>query len=68
MITLFFILLIVIGSCMTSAGKDWEASERNKEIRHQELMKRKTITRKRVIRDEHGRFISESVTIEGVED
>ena len=47
---------------MESAGKDWERSERNKERRHKELMeaqkKRKTATRRRVLRDEHGRFIA----------
>ena len=65
----FCILLFVIGCCLESAGKDWERSERNKERRHKELMeaqkKRKTATRRRVLRDEHGIFIAEEVTIEG---
>ena len=54
---------------MEASGKDWERSERNKERRHRELMeaqkKRKTATRRRVLRDEHGRFMAEEVTIEG---
>ena len=54
---------------MEASGKDWERSERNKERRHQELMRaqkrRKTVTRRRILRDEHGRFIAEEVTIEG---
>ena len=65
----FCILLFVIGCCLESAGKDWERSERNKERRHQELMRaqkrRKTVTRRRVLRDERGRFVAEEVTIEG---
>lgn len=66
----FFVLLYIIGCCMSAAGKDWERSERNSERRHQELMaaqkKRKTVTRRRMLRDEKGRFIAaEEVTVEG---
>ena len=63
------IIVFIIGCCLESAGKDWERSERNKERRHQELMRaqkrRKTITRRRVLRDEHGRFVAEEMTVEG---
>ena len=69
MILCLCIIIFIIGCCMEASGKDWERSERNKERRHQELMeaqkKRKTATRRRVLRDEHGRFIAEEVTIEG---
>ena len=63
------IIVFIIGCCLEYAGKDWERSERNKERRHKELMeaqkKCKTVTRRRVLRDEHGRFMAEEVTIEG---
>lgn len=69
MLVMLCIILFVIGSALTASGKDWEQSERNKERRHKELMeaqrKRKTITRRRVLRDERGRFIAEEVILEG---
>lgn len=69
MFTCFCIILFVIGCWLEATGKDWETSERNKERRHRELMeaqkKRKKSTRKRVLRDEHGRFMSEKITVEG---
>ena len=69
MIIALCIIIFIIGDCMVASGKDWETSERNKERRHQELMeaqrRRKTVTRRRVLRDERGRFIAEEVTVEG---
>lgn len=69
MILCLCIIVFIIGCCMEASGKDWERSERNKERRHQELMRaqkrRKTITRRRVLRDERGRFVAEEMTVEG---
>ena len=69
MVLCLCIIVFIIGCCMEASGKDWERSERNKERRHQELMeaqrKHKTITRRRVLRDEKGRFVAEEMTIEG---
>ncbi len=72
------IILFVIGCCLESAGKDWEVSERNNERRHRELLeeqlrhhevmesqeRRKTVTRRRYLRDEKGRFIAEEISVE----
>lgn len=63
------LILYIIGCCLEASGRDWEESERNEERRHNELMesqrKRKTITRRRVLRDEKGRFIAEELSVEG---
>lgn len=79
MVLALAIILFVIGDCMESAGRDWETSERNKERRHRELLeaqrrhykimesqnrRKTTVTRRRYLRDEKGRFISEEVSVE----
>lgn len=69
MILCLCIIIYIIGCCLEASGSDWEQSERNKERRHRELMeaqrKRKKVTRRRVIRDENGRFIAEEISMEG---
>lgn len=78
MVLALSIIIFVIGCCLESAGKDWEVSERNNERRHRELLeaqlrhheimesqsRRKSVTRRRYLRDEKGRFIAEEVTVE----
>ena len=69
MIILLCLIIYIIGCCLEASAEDWERSERNKERRHRELMeaqkKRKTVTRRRILRDEKGRFIAEEIQIEG---
>ena len=78
MILALCIIIFVIGCCMDSAGKNWEISEKNNERRHRELIEaqlrqlqsmesqtpHKTVTRRRCLRDEKGRYIAEEVTVE----
>lgn len=72
MILVIGIFLFVIGCALEASGKDWEQSERNKERRHRELMatkkNQKKVTHRRMMRDEHGRFMAEEIVIEGIED
>lgn len=69
MILCLCLILYIIGCCLEASGSDWEQAERNKERRHRELMeaqrKRKTMTRRRVLRDEKGRLIAEEISVEG---
>ena len=81
MITII-IVTILICSAMSdwASGKDWEQSERNAEIRHQELLRAlenqpkqlakkpeafNRITRRRAIKDNSGRVLVEEVIIDG---
>lgn len=71
MVLMFAILLWIIGECISASGKDWEASERNAERRHKELMevkKKKTTKKKKTVRREvhapDGRYAVEEVTEE----
>lgn len=73
MILCLCIIIYIIGCCLEASGSDWEQAERNKERRHRELMeaqrkrksKSKRVTRRRIIRDENGRFIAEEISMEG---
>lgn len=76
------IVVILLCSAMSdwASGADWEASERNAELRHQEMLEayeRQTkvlkkkpasfnrITRKRAITDGSGRTLVEEVIVDG---
>lgn len=76
------IVVILICSIISDMGSasDWEASERNAEIRHQELLdayekhlkeKPKSgnrLTRRRAIKDSNGRVLVEEIILDSVED
>lgn len=79
MVLALAIIIFVIGCCLESTGRDWEISERNNERRHRELLeaqlrqleltesqnrKKTTVSRRRILRDEKGRFMAEEVTVE----
>lgn len=67
------VILIVSAMSDWASAKDWEASERNAEIRHQELLeatrkykapKFDRITRRRYIKDRHGNILAEEVIVD----
>lgn len=76
------IVVILICSIISDMGSasDWEASERNAEIRHQELLdayekqaKKNSksgnrLTRRRAIKDSSGRLLVEEIILDNVED
>jgi hypothetical protein len=74
MIVLIIVVLLLLSACRDwSDAEDWERSEYNAELRHQELLEeyRRTdklkitkATRKRTARDKHGNILSEEITIE----
>ena len=78
MILALGIIIFVIGCCLDAVGKDFETSEKNNERRHHEMLEaqlrqlqitesqnhRKTVTRRRYLRDEKGRFIAEEISVE----
>jgi hypothetical protein len=77
MIVLIIVVLLLLSACRDwSEAEDWERSEYNAELRHQELLEeyrrsRRTdklkitkATRKRTARDKHGNILSEEITIE----
>ena len=82
MILLFCLILWLAGDYEEAAYENWKQSERNKERRHRELIaeqkrqnelmklqtRRKTVTRRRILKDERGRVIAEEVTVEGEDD
>ena len=78
MIVLIIVVILLLSAMSDWAeAEDWEASERNAEIRHRELMEayeKKSVTRsntvrkvsrKRSVKDSSGYTISEEVEIEG---
>ena len=78
MIALIIVVLLLLSAMSDWAeAEDWEASERNAEIRHRELMEAyekksvqrsntvRKVSRKRSVKDTNGYTISEEVEIEG---
>ena len=71
---LILIAIILFCSALSdfASASDWEASEYNAELRHQELLeeqrrlarrrKTPTVTRRRFIKDKHGNILAEEVT------
>lgn len=81
MFTLFLLWLFFDGMSDYARGCDWENSERNAELRHQELMaslnskekqykKKKTnvVKRTRAIKEPSGRVLVEEVIVDDLED
>ncbi len=76
---LILIAIILICSAMSdfAAASDWEASEREAERRHEELMevsRKKTtkrsnpkIMRRRFIKDRHGNILAEEIIVDDEE-
>lgn len=76
-VAIIVVLLLLSAMSDWADAKDWEASERNAEIRHQEMLEayekktrknRNTVnkaTRTRAIKDASGRTLVEEVIIEG---
>lgn len=74
-IAIIVVLLLLSAMSDWSSGEDWERSEHNAEIRHQELLeayekkaKKNNVTkarRTRAIKDASGRTLVEEVVIEG---
>lgn len=78
MIVLIIVVLLLLSAMSDWAeAEDWEASEHNAEIRHQEMLEaynnssnRKSnmvrkVSRKRSVKDTNGYTLSEEVVIEG---
>ena len=76
MIILIIVILLLLSACKDwTDAEDWERSERNAEIRHQELLeayKKKTkksgvtkASRTRSIKDRNGNTLVEEVILEG---
>ena len=74
MVLLFAVILFIVSCLMDASAKDYSRSERRKEIRHKELIKKleetkpvvaekrkHTVTRRRVFKDEQGRVIAEEI-------
>ena len=74
MLILIAIILFVSAMSDFAAANDWEASERNAELRHQELLeeqrrlakkrKNQTVTRRRFIKDRHGNILAEEIIVD----
>ena len=72
---LILIAIILFCSALSdfASASDWEASEHNAELRHQELLeeqrrlsrrrKNPTVTRRRFIKDKHGNILAEEVIV-----
>lgn len=76
MIVLIILILLLLSACRDwTDAEDWERSERNAEIRHQELLeayekkaKKSGVTkasRTRAIKDRNGNTLVEEVILEG---
>lgn len=76
MIVLIIVILLLLSACRDwTDAEDWERSERNAEIRHQELLeayekktKKSEVTkasRTRAIKDRNGNTLVEEVILEG---
>lgn len=76
MIILIIVILLLLSACKDwTDAEDWERSERNAEIRHQELLEayeRKAnksrvtkASRTRAIKDRNGNTLVEEVVLEG---
>ncbi len=75
------IVVILLCSAMSdyAAAEDWESSERNAELRHEEMMevltykkprtvhKKNRTIRKRAIKDSYGNTLVEEVIVESLE-
>lgn len=73
---LILIAIILFCSALSdfASGSDWEASEHNAELRHQELLeeqrrlsrrrKNPTVTRRRFIKDKHGNILAEEFIVD----
>ena len=74
MLILIAIILFVSAMSDFAAAHDWETSEHNAELRHQELLeeqrrlarKRKpqSVTRRRFIKDRHGNILAEEIVVD----
>ena len=74
-IAIIVILLLLSASSDWGSGEDWERSERNAEIRHQELLeayekktKKNSVTkvrRTRAVKETSGKTLVEEVVLEG---
>lgn len=76
MLIILGIILFILSDIEMASAIDWENSERNAEIRHQELMKtinekekkqveKHKAVRKRAIKDSYGNVLVEEVILEG---
>ena len=73
---LILIAIILFCSALSdfASASDWETSEHNAELRHQELLeeqrklarrrKNPTVTRRRFIKDKHGNILAEEVIVD----
>lgn len=80
MIALIIVILLCSAMSDYASAEDWESSERNADLRHEELMRTLTYNkpsrkrkenrkiRKRAIKDSYGNTLIEEVIVESLED
>lgn len=80
MIALIIVILLCSALSDYASAEDWESSERNADLRHEEMMRTLTYNkpsrkhkenrkiRKRAIKDSYGNTLIEEVIVESLED
>jgi hypothetical protein len=81
MIALIIVILLCSAMSDYASAEDWESSERNADLRHEEMMRTLTYyskpsrkhkenrkIRKRAIKDSYGNTLIEEVIVESLED